>query len=602
MLGLSRDLWRNVLTGQGPRLALVLGVGLAGGLMELVGVGSVMPFLALLSRPDLIRTQRLLSSIYALGGFPNARSFLIACGLAAMVFLVLANAFVFLKSAALVRFSISQTPKLAARLLRAYLAKDYPFFLERHSGQLAKDVLTQADSVTAGVLQSWLTAICESATIVLLTGLILWADVKVGLAVIAGMGAVVGASYYAIRRRITVLGQRNDEANGRRFERCLDVLGAAKEIKAAEAESFFSRAFEPYAAEHASTYQDTLVMQAAPSSVVQAVGACFILGIAVWQLRRGLDPLQVVASLTLYAVAGYRLLPSLLRFSGAVSQLRQYRAIFDNVIELLAAPVPSEEAGAAPLPLEREICLEGITFRYPGQAAPVFAGLDLSIASREFLALAGGSGAGKSTLADLLLGLQRPQAGRLLVDGHPLDDAGLRAWRRYVAFVPQSVFLFDSSIAENIAFGVEASRIDRARLRSAAELAQIAGFIDEQPQGYDTRIGERGGRLSGGQRQRLGIARALYRQPSVLILDEPTSALDGITETELAKALEGLKGRLTLIVIAHRPSTVRLGDRVIVLERGRIADSGSYEALRSRNAHFAGLMSEPTSSVQPLNK
>lgn len=561
--------------------------------MELIGVGSVMPFLALLNKPELARTQPLIHELYLAGGFADERTFLLFCGLTAIFFLIAANAFVYFRNALMARFSTDQMPRLATRILRAYLAKDYPFFLERHSGQLAKDILVQSDTVANAVLQSWITAISECTTIFSLTALILWADFRVGVVLLASMGSIVSASYFVIRRRIAVLGQENDDANGRRFERCLEILGAVKEIKSAEAESYFASSFGPFTVAHAGAYRQALVLQALPSSLIQAVAACFILAVAVWQLAMGMEPSRVVVLLSLYAVAGYRLLPSLLKFSGGMSQLRQHRALFENIVELLSdSPARRGGDGAAPLPFEREIRLEAVVFRYPNQALPVFDGLDLAIRAREFVALAGGSGAGKSTLADILLGLQTPLSGTLSVDGKRLDQDGLARWRRAVAFVPQSVFLFDSTVAENIAFGIEPRMIDHARVRSAAAMAQISGFVESLPEGYETRIGERGGRLSGGQRQRLGIARALYREPSVLILDEPTSALDGITETELSRALESLKGRLTLIVIAHRPSTVKLGDKVIVLEKGRISDSGTYAELISRNQHFSLLMAE----------
>ncbi len=595
-MDLTFKLWRHILPGQRRRAAAVLGLGLFGGLMELGGVGSVMPFLALLSRPELIHTQPTLHRLFTASGCPDARAFLMLCGAAAIVFLVSANAFVFLKSAMLTRFCTDQMPRLSSRMLRAYLEKDYPFFLTSHSGQQAKDVLVQTDAVANSVLQSWMTAASESATILLLTGLILWADPRLGATVLLGIGVMVGGSYLAIRRRISTLGRLNDEASGRRFEHCLELLGAAKEIKAARAEAHFARTFETYAQDHATSYRRSLILQALPSSLVQAVAASVLLGVALWQLSRGNDPVRVVTLLSLYAVAGYRLLPSLLKFSGAASQMHQFRSVFDNVVELLSVP-PRDAGNDVPAFVLRDgIRVEKAVFRYPGQDAPVFEGLDLVIRRDEFLALAGGSGAGKSTLADLLLGLQRPQSGRITVDGLALDDDLLPRWRRAVAFVPQSVFLFDSTIAENIAFGIEPEKIDLGRVRSAAELAQIADFIEGLPDGYRTRVGERGSRLSGGQRQRLGIARALYRRPSVMILDEPTSALDGITETDLAKALEGLKGQLTLIVIAHRASTVRLGDRVVVLERGRVLDAGRYRDLLSRNPHFARLMSEPSGS------
>ncbi len=594
---LSRQIWEHLLQGQRRRFAMVLGIGLASGLLELIGVGSVMPFLALLNRPELIRGQPLIHRLFLAGGFADERSFLIFCGAAAILFMILANALVFLKSVVMLRFATEQMPKIATRVLDAYLTKDYPFFLQSHSGQLAKDVLVQTDTVANTVLLSWMTALSESTTILLLTTLILWADPFLGMAALAGIGAIVAGSYYVIRRRISLLGQINDEANGRRFEHCLEVLGAAKEIKAAQAEAHFARSFEPYAREHAAAYRQALVIQGLPSSLVQAVAASVILGIALRQLSRGDDPVHVVTLLSLYAVAGYRLLPSLLKFSGAASQLQQHRSVFDKVITLLSSAPPSA-LKLVPWTLKREIRLEKIVFHYPGQAVPVFDVLDLSIRAGEFVALTGASGAGKSTLADILLGLQRPQSGHLSVDGKILNNEDLARWRSAIAFVPQSIFLFDSSIAENIAFGVRKDLIDLQGVRKAASLAQLEDFIDSLPEGYKTRIGERGGRLSGGQRQRLGIARALYREPAVMILDEPTSALDGITETELARALEGLKGRLTFIVIAHRASTVKLGDRVIILENRRISDSGTYAALISRNKHFERLMSETSADLE----
>lgn len=594
-MNLSLQIVRHVIKGSRKRFVGVMLFALFGGLVELVGVTTIFPFLSLLGHPDLVRTQPLLRRAYEYGGFADARAFIFWIGVAAIAAFVFANAYVFAKNALVTRFAVGHMDTLASRLLRHYMRKPYPFFLENHSAKIAKDVLVQSDMVANTVLQSWMTALSESFTLAALTLLILWVDVRTGLSIVLGLGAVVAAAYFVIRRKVFDLGQASDEANSRRFAYCLETLGAVKEIKATETEEFFCRAFEPHARAMASAYTRTNILQTLPTYFVQAVTASFIIGLGLFHIRRGMDLARIVPLLSLYVVAGYRLLPSLMKFAGAVSQMRQQRAVFDAVVARLAESdgVSSAPPAAPALPFESGIEFRGVRFLYPGQAEPVFDGFDLAIARNEFVALVGSSGAGKSTLVDLLLGLLRPDRGEVRVGGAPLTEENLSRWRRLVAYVPQSVFLLDGSVAENVAFGVWPEHVDPERIRRAARLARIDALVESLPGGYGSGVGERGARLSGGQRQRLGIARALYRDPEVLVLDESTSALDGITESEIVSVLDGLRGRKTLIVIAHRHSTIRRCDRVLVMEKGKVVDSGRYEELLARNVHFGRLMSDP---------
>lgn len=592
---LSAQIIRFVIKGRRKHFAVVMAIALIGGIVELAGVTTIFPFLSLLSHPELGRTQPLLRRLYDLCGFTDDRAFIFWVGAVAIAGFIIANVYVFIKNALVMRFAIGQMGSLSSRILRHYMNKPYLFFIENNSAKIAKDVLIQSDMVANTVLLSWMTALSESFTLAALITLILWVDLTAGLVIVFGMGSIVAGAYFSIRRRIHTLGQASDEANGRRFAYCLETLGAVKEIKATETEDFFCRAFEPHAYEMAAVYTRNNILQSLPSYFVQSVAASFIIGLGLYEIHRGTELAKIVPMLSVYVVAGYRLLPSLMKFAGAISQLRQHRSVFDNVAALLEESdrLWTPPAALRDIPLKGGLSLDEVVFRYPGQTSPVFDGLDLKVAEGEFVAIVGTSGAGKSTLVDLLLGLLTPEKGRILVGGTPLDPALLPHWRRKVAYIPQSVFLLDGTIADNISFGIWPEHVDEARVRRAAETARIGDLVASLPEGYGSGVGERGSKLSGGQRQRLGIARALYRDPAVLIMDESTSALDGITESEIVQALEGLKGRMTVIIIAHRHSTVRLCDRVVLLDHGRVVDTGTYEELLTRAPLFGLLMSDP---------
>jgi ATP-binding cassette, subfamily B, bacterial PglK len=288
------------------------------------------------------------------------------------------------------------------------------------------------------------------------------------------------------------------------------------------------------------------------------------------------------------AVGAQRMLPALQQTYASWASIAGSQGVLADVIELLDQPIPEDLLQPAPEPLQfrTTIRFDRVRFRYSSDGPWVLNGLDLTITKGARLGFVGATGSGKSTAMDLLMGLLEPTDGQILVDSEPLSRNRVRAWQRTIAHVPQSIYLADATLAENIAFGVPPGAVDIERVRRAARQAQIADFIESRPQGYDALVGERGVRLSGGQRQRIGIARALYKRASVLVLDEATSALDNVTEQSVMDAIEGLDRELTILVIAHRLTTVRRCDSIVELQHGRVVAQGRYEQMLECSSSF----------------
>lgn len=586
----------------GDRRGFVLGLllGVVGGFVELAGVAGLYPFLAVLSQPELAHTNRWLLLLRSLLGISDDRLFLIAFGALCLAVFLAASLFLFLRQAYITRYALRQTARLATQLLRSYLRKPYAFFLDQHSAEISKNVIGQSDAVANGVLLSWMVAFSEFFVLVALAGLILWMDPWAGLATVVVLGALVATIHLTLRRRLHDLGQRLDQTNGRRFTYCLEALQAIKEIKAANAEEFFETQFTQPASEFAAVYARTNMFQLLPSFLIQASAVTAIIGLALGLLAAGRSPAEILPILSLYAMAGYRLMPSLSRLTSSLAQVRQSRAVFDNVTSVLEEPAPPQPSASA-FRLKKSLLVRDAVFSYPGRAGGrrVLDCLSLELQRGSFVALAGASGAGKTTIADVLLGLLELDAGEIILDGTPLSAADMPTWRRSVGYIPQSLFLSDSSISANVAFGVPQDKIDPGRVREALRLARLDEFIDSIPGGVNASIGERGARLSGGQRQRLGIARALYHDPDLLILDESTSALDGATEAEILTSLRGLTGQKTILAIAHRPATLRNADAIVLLQNGGVADVGTYQDLIVRSPQFANLMAHAKTAQSP---
>ena len=535
---------------------------------ETLGVLSVMPFLSVLARPDIVHEHVWLRAAFERIGFDDLRSFIIALGLATMTVVVLASTFKTVTLHQVNRFVHFQRHLLSVRLLSRYLHQPYEFFLTRNPSVLAKNVLSEVDQITIDLLQPLSQLIAQGAVVVAMVLLVFVYDPWMALCIVAGVGLLYGLIYLLVRKRLGRIGAQRQAANAGRYQSCNEALGGIKDVKVTHSAPAYMQAFARDSREFSRHSATAETLSQSPLYIVEAVGYAGLILISLTLLLRSSGDLaQVLPALGLYGFAAYRLLPAVQIMYRGFARLRFSTAILDNIHhDLGLAEVDAAPSGDSIRP-HTEIRLEGIRYAYPtAPDKPVLDAFDLVIPANTSVGIAGRSGAGKSTVMDLLLGLLQPQAGTLSVDGVPITAGNVVQWQRAIGYVPQHIYLADASVAENIAFGLPREQIDMLAVERAARAAQIHDFVmSDLPQGYQTRVGDRGIRLSGGQRQRVGIARALYRDPEVLLMDEATSALDGVTEHAVNEAIRALAGLKTVVVIAHREASLKGCDSVVAL-------------------------------------
>lgn len=532
---------------------LCLVVVMAG--LETLGVLSIMPFLTVLGRQEAIHTQPVLATLYQRLAFTSERQFTIALGLASIVLVLGSSLFKTITQHILNRFVHLQRHSLSSRLLARYLAQPYAFFLSRNSSEFSKNILSEVDQLVVNMLLPVAQMLSQGAVILAMALLIIAHDPWMAVAVVITFGTIYAVIYTVVRQRLTRIGRESQQANQERYQACAEVFSGIKDVKITHATPAYLDRFHRAArlfARHQAT-ADTI--NQTPLYIVEATGYCGLIVIALLLMMQSNDMSHVLPTLGLYGFAAYRMLPAAQIIYRGVARLRFGAAALDKVCQDMSLPDEMEQPSSRPLELRQAIRLDKVSFAYPSTPGKaVLSHFSLTIPANSSLVIVGRSGSGKSTVMDVLLGLLQPQQGRLLVDEVEIGPHNVRQWQSSLGYVPQHIYLMDATVAQNIALGVPPERIDQAAMERAARIAQIHDFVvGELEQGYDTVIGERGIRLSGGQRQRIGIARALYRDPAVLLMDEATSALDGETEKAFNQALQALSGKKTVIVISHRP-------------------------------------------------
>jgi ABC-type multidrug transport system fused ATPase/permease subunit len=534
-------------------------------MVEMLGVLSIMPFLSVLGRPAVIHENALLSAAYQRFDFHGTRDFILALGMASIALVLLSSVFKTLTQHLLNRFVHLIRHAISSRLLSRYLHQPYEFFLARNPSALGKNVLSEVDQLIFQLVQPLSQLLAQGCVVLAMSALIFIYDPLIAICIVAVLGLLYGVIYGLVRKRLGTIGHERAEANGKRYQACNEALGGIKDVKITHSADTYQQHFDQASrllSRHMAT-SDTFSQS--PLYLVEATGYSMLIIIALVLLLRSNDIAHVLPALGLYGFAAYRMLPAAQIMYRGFAKLKFSSASLQAIHRDMILPEVRPSAAESPLEPQQEIRLQSIRYAYPSAPdKPVFDGFDLTIPAHTSLGIVGKSGAGKSTLMDILLGLLQPQAGTLSVDGTPIDASNVAAWQRAIGYVPQHVYLADTSVAENIAFGVPRKDIDMAAAERAARAAQIHDFVvGELQDGYDTVIGDRGIRLSGGQRQRLGIARALYHDPAVLCLDEATSALDTATEFALSNAIRDLAGVKTVIVIAHREASLQHCQRVI---------------------------------------
>lgn len=559
--------------GRGKMFAVTV-VIFANGLAQVAGVTSVFPFFALAADP-----ARVVNSDYGqwiLARLPSMdhSTLLLWAGCLSIAALLLANGISLLSDVVRVRYAHALGHSLRTRLMEAMSNRPYGYFLQRNTAHLLQKITGDVQQFVNTVFLPILEAASRFITILLLLGTVF--VMQPGVAVAAGtiFGSFYLVVFLALRRRSHALGNALKLANRDMMTGAQQLLSGIKPILVHGKARYFRERFA-----HSSRAQARLLPRVplygnTPRYLVEPVVFGSLVGIVLWSMTRGSDLSDILPRLSVLALAAYRMLPAIQIFYTQVSQVistgytvREVEAELEDARDIRDRF--SRSNAHARMSFERVLQLDAISFSYPNAPRPVLENFTLEIPKNGSVGIVGTTGAGKSTLIDIILGLHLPQRGRILVDGRELEADDLPAWRELIGYVPQDIFLLDASIEENIAFGVPVNEIDRPAMIEAARAAQILDFIEAGlPQNWKTAVGERGVRLSGGQRQRIGLARALYHKPQVLVLDEATSALDSETEAEVMRAIERLRGSITMIVVAHRLSTLSNCDRICRLEKG----------------------------------
>jgi ATP-binding cassette, subfamily B, bacterial PglK len=498
-------------------------------------------------------------------------------------------------------FVVRQEAATSIRLLRHYLAAPYGLHVRRGSPELLRTMNDAVGGAYAQVVVGSINIVAEALTIVAVSAALLVLMPLPALILLAYF-AVAGLVFYRlVRPTATRAGEKLVSSSLRNYRAAMHALGGIKEIKIRHTSRYFLDNYSAGQQMYAESKRVAIFLGELPKYVFELV---FIVGIGLMTVYVfATSPSgQAVAALALVAAAGFRIMPGAVRLIGALHVVRLGGAAFDLVradlvaAEKTEAAQPTEPASPPQLEVTGSITVEEVGFCYPDRAEAALADISVDIPVGSAVALVGASGAGKSTLVDVILGLQTPTTGRVCVDGRDIREL-LPAWQQSLGLVPQDVYLLDDTLRANIAFGQRPEDIDEERLAASVARAQLQELVAELPEGLETSVGERGMRLSGGQRQRIGIARALYPEPTLLILDEATSALDNETERRISQTITDLHGDITILIVAHRLSTVRSCDQIVFMKAGRVAATGTFASLQAKNADFATLVH--LGSLQP---
>ena len=609
-----KRLWENLTVFQRRRVVLLTGAVVVMAILEVANVSAIAPFLALASDPGIIEENAILAFLYEFFGFDDVNRFLVAIGLGIFFLMVFSNAWAALTTWAKLRLIWSLNHQISMRLLERYLYRPYSYFLSRNTADLSKTLLSEVQQLTQQMIQPVILAIGRAVVALGIVIALIATSPVLAFIVTVVVGGSYALIYTFIRKRLNAIGKDRLKANQERFTVAAEALGGIKDVKVLNVEDSFLRRFAGPSRRYTRHQATSSVTATLPRHAIETVAFGTVVLIVVYFVALERDFSGIVPMLGMYAFAGYRLMPALQQIFQAVTAVRFYGSALEGVLndlepdqevahgsdsESTQRPVLSvaRPASVEPMGLRQKLELKGIRFSYPNTDRPAVDGVSLEIPANAAVGFVGATGSGKTTLMDVILGLLKPEKGEIVVDGVVIDESNLKAWQKSIGYVPQHIFLTDASVAENIAFGVPRDEIDMEAVRNAAKIAQIDDFVmNELPYGYDTVVGERGIRLSGGQRQRIGIARALYRNPDVIVFDEATSALDNSTERAVMEAMSALLGKKTILMVAHRLTTLADCDTIFMLKDGQIVSQGTYSDLTSGQGAFVELLSSTARS------
>lgn len=581
-------------------LLIIVFLFLTVSVLDAVGIGLIGPFMGLAVKPEMIQRHAWLSSFYEYSGLRSTNQFIALLGLMIVVVFYLKSFFYYQIQNYVLSFCYAQQVKLRLRMLRTYLSLPYTFYLKTNSAHVIQNISGESANFTYSIAIPLLNSIANIFVLIILLLLLAKTDLLATVSIL-GLLLIAIIPFHYFRHKVAAWGKEGVEANTETIRIVNHAIGGLKETKLIGCEGFFESQLLAQTNKYASAASRFHVFQQLPRIVIEVLLMTFVVGFVSLSLIVAERSESLVSVLGIFAIASIRIIPSASQLISSMSVLRNAKPSLDKIyIDLkelespetvkylrmsysanLDSPSGSDDQSINSSKMETsifmgKIVIEKINYSYPQASSNALTDISLTIQKGESIALIGKSGAGKTTLVDVFLGLLIPQSGDIRVDGLSIYN-DLRPWQNLIGYIPQSIFLMDDTIARNVAFGVDDRQIDSQKLARALQSAQLSELIEELPDGLQTFVGENGVRLSGGQRQRIGIARALYHEREILVLDEATSALDNETENLISEALKELGGTKTMIIIAHRLTTVEHCDRIYAMEGGQIVKCGSYK-------------------------
>ena len=567
----------NIFTKQQLRYCgFIILAMIVGAMLEAVGIGAILPLISLMGQPDFLVRHPEIGHIAEVLGIVSHTQFIMVCAGGLIVLYLIKNAYMAWETKLQIDFSMRNQIKFSTELMNNYLCKGYLFHLDHNSATLLRNVNAGGAVIYSAMLISTFTLLTELITAFAIWLMLVVMDAFTAVVVAGIMGAMMYGIVKAFRRNISKQAKiQNDFAAG--YIKCVNQgLGAIKETKVMRKEKYFLEEFSRTYQQYGEANRKYLFINQLPRMIIETMVVSGLLVMIVAKLALGSTPEQIVPLLGVLALAAFRLMPSANRIVNLFNTIKFQQPLFYELYPELMDIKERQESrkesyylSVQPkLKFDKSIQVNKLRFAYPEGREDVLQDVSFSIGKVDFAGIIGPSGAGKTTFVDILLGLLKPSDGNIKVDGQDIFD-NIRSWQANLAYVPQSIYLIDGSVKENIALGVAPEDIDNARIEKSLHMAELYDFVLDLPEGMETRVGERGVKLSGGQRQRIGIARALYQQPEVLILDEATSALDNDTEKSITDTILKLKGQITIIAIAHRLSTLAECDYKIEFADGK---------------------------------
>jgi len=593
MLANTKEVVSLLTPAEKRKFYLLLASSVFTGLLQAVSVVSLMPFIQTVMDTNTIYEPGVVNTLYNMFTFGSETSFLIFLGVIVLILILVSGVASAFTTWLQLSFVWGNNYTISRRLLANYLNQPYEFFMNRSSADFTKNILDEVNLFTQQYLLNYVHLIVGVAVTISVIIMLVLVDplvTIVGMAIIGGSYALIFMSF---RSKLRSIGEERLECNKIRFGAVSEAFGGIKDIKLLGTEGYFLDGYSGAAGKYARLIAKTGMIGTLPKYLFETVAFGCMVALTLYILSKGGDITGTIPLIAVFAFAAYRLLPQLQVVYNAITQTRFYKATVSNIKKELEGAIGTDEQfipqceQEAVLPFLKRVELNEVYYCHPNNNRDTLQDINIVINRKESIGIVGATGAGKTTLVDIFLGLLVPQRGSIKVDDTEVDVTNRREWQNNLGYVPQFIYLSDSTVTRNIAFGIPDRMIDMEKVKKAAKIAKIDEFIEnELPNGYETVVGERGIRLSGGQRQRIGIARALYRDPEVLVLDEATSSLDGVTEKAFISALADLSGVKTLLVIAHRFNTIKDCDRIYVMEKGRIIAQGGYDELMEKEEKF----------------